>query len=111
MPMDEYDYVPYGDKYDSTLNIYIYISDNLDDIINLFIIEKDITYGRQQLVDEIKTNVINVRNSYKILESRHITVVGLRICHYDKVYNIESASFTNYKPKWYLINVWRGNRK
>ena len=106
MPMDDYDYVPHSANFDSIINIYK--NDNLDDKINQFIVEKNISYGNEELIREIKRNVINIRNSWNILESSHITCIGARICHYDKEYDIESNSYINYKPKWYLLNVWRG---
>jgi hypothetical protein len=105
MPMDEYDYVPHSNVFNSIINIYK--NDNLDDKINQFIVEKNISYGKKELIQEIKRNVTNIRNSWDVLENRHITCIGARICYYDKEYDMESNT-CNYKPKWYLLNVWRG---
>jgi len=105
MPRDEYDYIPHSDNFDSIINIYK--NDNLDDKINQFIVEKNISYGKKELIQEIKKNVTNICNSWGILENRHITCIGARICHYDKEYDMESNT-CNYKPNWYLLNVWRG---
>lgn len=106
-----YDQTEHNLDYEKKINIYQ--NDIVDDIINQFIVENNIAYKRDNFIEEIKKNTIDISNAFAILDNRYITCISARICYFDKefTYDIESASYSDIKPKWYLLNVWRGNRK
>jgi len=113
MSMDIRDYNKPNIQYEKTINVYQ--NDNVDNIINQFIIENDLLYETDELFCRIKKIITNINNAFEILEDQYITCIGAKICYYDYdkklTYDIERASYGDkIKPKWYLFNVWRTNR-
>jgi hypothetical protein len=109
MPMDEYDMTV--SKYDEVINIYQ--NDNLEKIIldfmNKVVASTNKTIEDENLKENIKNTVNILRNALLVLESRIITNIGGKVAHYitPEKYDPELG----FKPKWYLIQVWRGYKK
>jgi hypothetical protein len=110
MSTDDHDNISHNVEYDKTIDIYQ--NDDVDNVINQFIIDNNIMYGREQLIKEIKKLILNISAGFKILDSRYITCIGARISHVDNVvqYDIESTTYTNIKTQRYLLNVWHETR-
>ena len=114
--MDEYNMTV--SKYDEVINIYQ--NDNLEKIILDFmnkvvmptnkIVINHKTYDQiiedENLKENIKNTVNILRNALSVLESRTITNIGGKVAHYiiPEKYDPELG----FKPKYYLIQVWRG---
>ena len=86
---DDYDFKKHGNiKYDKTINVSQ--KDVIQDVIDIFSTENiEVPY---YFSDELNRIITNIRNSYNVFESRHITCISARITSGDK---------------WYLIHVWR----
>ena len=95
-------------QYDKVINIYK--KDDIDNTINLFIVENNILFGKEELIKEIKKKAIYIGKALEILDDKYITCIGARIYHNDKEfsYDIESILYNDIiKQKCYLLNMWR----
>lgn len=103
MVFDEYDMTRHSGNivYDKTMNVNR--KDIIKDVIDIFSSENDIDIT--SISDEITRIITNIRNTYNVLDHRYITCISARVCHYIEptVYDKQLG----YKPKWYIINVFR----
>lgn len=116
--MDEYDNT--FNKYDYTIDVYQ--NDIIQMLISEFtnkvsITEYEIEVGYQKLSqikedkklsENIKNTVIKLRNALEILEPRMVTNIGGKVAYY--VVPEKYDEDLGYRPKWILIQVWRGYR-
>jgi hypothetical protein len=93
MPMDDYDF-NHKTNYEHIINIYS--NSNIENTVNNFLEESKLEI-KDYSVKEIISRITYIQNSLKILDYRHITNIGARICVY-----------INNTPVWILLQVWRG---
>ena len=113
MPMDDYD-SGHNNAFHDSLNVYC--DDDVDTKLSEFFTQRNITLEYAgKVVNQMREQIKTVRESLKIMDSRCITCISSRICHYYIVPDLRNPEYihqfySNIKPTWYLINVLRGKR-
>ena len=113
MPMDAYYDMGHTCHPDKTLDIYSY--SNVDQCIKDFIESCNLEAStsnhfqkreNKELETKIREIITKFRAAFHVLDSRIISNMGGRVCHYITPPKTKDDVFP--KPKSYLIVVWRG---